>query len=78
VINHPDKKKYHYRTNKKLPETFDTWAEGAKNHDYSWWPYWIEWLDEQSPGQVKARIPGDGELKPIEDAPGSYVRVRAD
>lgn len=78
VINHPDKKKYHYRTNKQLPETFDKWAEGATNHDYSWWPYWIKWLDEQSPGQVKARIPGDGELKPIEDAPGSYVRVRAD
>jgi polyhydroxyalkanoate synthase len=26
---------------------------------------------------VPARIPGDGALKPIEDAPGSYVKVQA-
>jgi len=26
---------------------------------------------------VPARHPGDGELEPIEDAPGSYVKVRA-
>jgi polyhydroxyalkanoate synthase len=26
--------------------------------------------------QVPARVPGDGKLKPIEDAPGSYVKVR--
>jgi polyhydroxyalkanoate synthase subunit PhaC len=25
---------------------------------------------------VPARVPGDGKLKPIEDVPGSYVRVR--
>jgi hypothetical protein len=25
---------------------------------------------------VPARIPGDGALDPIEDAPGSYVKVR--
>ena len=27
--------------------------------------------------KVPARKPGDGKLEPIEDAPGSYVRVRA-
>jgi len=26
---------------------------------------------------VPARRPGDGKLKPIEDAPGSYVLVKA-
>jgi len=26
---------------------------------------------------LAARKPGDGKLKPIEDAPGSYVKVRA-
>ncbi len=29
-------------------------------------------------GEVPARHPGDGKLKPIEDAPGSYVKVRAE
>jgi polyhydroxyalkanoate synthase len=27
---------------------------------------------------VPARRPGDGKLKPIEDAPGSYVKLRAE
>jgi polyhydroxyalkanoate synthase len=26
--------------------------------------------------KVPARVPGDGKLTPIEDAPGSYVQVR--
>ena len=30
----------------------------------------------QDATEVKARKPGGGKLKPIEDAPGSYVRVR--
>jgi poly(3-hydroxyalkanoate) synthetase len=29
-------------------------------------------------GRVSPRSPGDGRLAPIEDAPGSYVRVRSD
>ncbi|MEM9423051.1 MAG: alpha/beta fold hydrolase, partial [Pseudomonadota bacterium] len=78
VINHPDKKKYHYRLNRDLPETVEKWTEGAKQHDHSWWPYWMKWLNKNSPGKVPARTPGDGELSPIEKAPGSYVRVRSD
>jgi len=27
---------------------------------------------------VPARTPGDGKLKPVEDAPGSYVKMRYD
>jgi len=29
-------------------------------------------------GEVPARQPGAGKLKPIEDAPGSYVKLRAE
>ncbi len=78
VINHPDKKKYHYRTNKDLPPTIEKWTEGAARHDYSWWPHWIKWLNKQSRAKVPARKPGSGKLKAIEDAPGSYVMVRSD
>ena len=77
VINHPDKKKYHHSTNDALPETVAEWKEGAVRHPGSWWFYWIGWLDQVSPGKVPARWPGDGDLKPIEDAPGSYVKVKA-
>ena len=78
VINPPAKKKYHYNTNTELPESLDEWKSRSEYHDYSWWPYWIEWLGRQSDGEVEARIPGDRELPVIEDAPGSYVQVKSD
>ncbi len=78
VINHPRKKKYHYSTNEALPEKVEDWIAGARRHDYSWWPYWMAWLQKQGTGKkVLARQPGDGALTVIEDAPGSYVRVKA-
>ena len=77
VINHPAKHKYHHSTNRKLPKTLAEWKEGADRHPGSWWPYWIEWLKKVSPGETEARQPGDGGLDIIEDAPGSYVKVKA-
>ncbi len=77
VVNHPDRQKYHHSVNAALPATLDEWKAGAKRHSGSWWPYWMTWLNKVSPGDVPARHPGDGALKPIEDAPGSYVKAKA-
>jgi polyhydroxyalkanoate synthase len=77
VVNHPDKKKYHHSINTNLPTTLDEWKSGAERFPGSWWPHWIDWLCHVSEGEVSARIPGDGELSVIEDAPGSYVKVKA-
>ena len=77
VVNHPDKHKYHHSINKKLPKTIDAWKANAERIPGSWWGYWIEWLDDASGGKVAARKPGDGELAIIEDAPGSYVKVKS-
>ena len=49
----------------------------ATSHPDSWWPTWESWISQYAGGEVRARHPGDGRLKPIEDAPGSYVKVRA-
>jgi polyhydroxyalkanoate synthase subunit PhaC len=77
VINPPDKKKYQYWTGPKPRNAdIDAWLAHAKEYPGSWWPDWLVWLNRQSPTEVPARIPGDGALKPIEDAPGSYVKVR--
>ena len=77
VINPPDKKKYQYWTGPRPRNAdVDGWLAKAKEHPGSWWPDWLVWLTRQSPTEVPARIPGDGALKAIEDAPGSYVRVR--
>ena len=52
------------------------WMKGAVEHKGSWWPDWRQWLEGIDAEQVPARAVGEV-LPPIEDAPGSYVRVRA-
>jgi len=39
---------------------------------------WERWVSQYAGGEVPARHPGDGKLKSLEDAPGSYVKVRAE
>lgn len=73
VVNHPDKKKYCYWTSEKLPSTPEKWLEDTKEHEGSWWPHWEKWLSKKSGKKVDARKIG----KSIEDAPGSYVRMKA-
>lgn len=77
VVNPPDSDRYSYRTNTKKPKTPDAWLDGATEHAGSWWPDWDKWVKKYAAGEVKARPPGAGKLKAIEDAPGSYVRVRS-
>jgi polyhydroxyalkanoate synthase len=77
VVNPPGSK-YGFWENPKLPKNPDVWLEGATARESSWWPVWDQWVSKYAGGKVKARRPGDGKLTPIEDAPGSYVRVRAD
>ena len=77
VINPPSAKKYAHWTNDALPETFDAWLAGAKEHPGSWWPHWAEWLAKRSGAKVAARDPEKGPLPALEPAPGSYVKVRS-
>lgn len=77
VINPPGANKHGYWVNDELPETAEAWLEGADRRDGSWWPHWQARLSEDGNApKVKARIPGEGKLKAIEPAPGSYVRNR--
>jgi polyhydroxyalkanoate synthase subunit PhaC len=76
VVNPPDAQKYHYWTGTKLPKQPDAWFEQATQHPGSWWTEWDKWAEKFADGTVPARQPGDGKLTPIEDAPGSYVKLR--
>ena len=79
VVNPPAAGKYQYWTNEQPAATLDEFVAGATEHKGSWWPDWIEWLKGLGAKMVKAdgaRVPGKGRLKPIEDAPGRYVRTR--
>jgi len=77
VVNHPSAHKYMHWTNDGLPDTVEAWQAGAVQHPGSWWPHWMEWLKPRSGKQVKARDPEAGPLEVIEDAPGSFVKVRS-
>jgi len=79
VVNPPAAQKYQYWVNDKPCGTLEDFVEAAKEHKGSWWPDWLAWLKQQDGETVKAdgaRVPGKGKLKPIEDAPGTYVKSR--
>jgi polyhydroxyalkanoate synthase len=77
VISAPGSKYGHW-TNDELPSTPDEWLDGTKTHQGSWWPLWDEWVTPFNLGRVLPRSPCDGKLGAVEDAPGTYVRVRSD
>jgi polyhydroxyalkanoate synthase len=77
VINPPgEKMKYQYWTNDKRAATLEAWFDSAEEHPGSWWPHYAEWLAQYSGDKVPAREPGNT-LGVIEDAPGSYVKVKS-
>lgn len=77
VINAPAAKKYQHWTNPALPATLAEWQADAVEHPGSWWEHWSAWLGARSGNQIPARDPAKGPLKPIEPAPGSYVKVKS-
>ena len=77
VINAPVANKYQHWTNPGLPETLEAWQANAGETAGSWWPHWAEWLRARSGPMVPARDPAAGPLPALEDAPGSYVKVKS-
>ncbi|MET0276862.1 MAG: class I poly(R)-hydroxyalkanoic acid synthase [Pseudorhodoplanes sp.] len=78
VVNPVAKGKYQYWTGPKpTGSNVDSWLKKAKEHPGSWWPDWLDWIRKQNADVVPAREPGGGKLTPIEDAPGSYVKVQS-
>jgi polyhydroxyalkanoate synthase len=78
VVNPPASNKYQFWTNDNIKDTtLAEWQKGAQEHKGSWWPDWRAWLTSIDAEQVPARAVGTEALPAIEDAPGSYVRVRA-
>jgi polyhydroxyalkanoate synthase len=76
IVNPPSANKYHYWTNGALPDTADAWFATATQHPGSWWEDWQRWVEPFSGGLCPARIAGEGALRALEDAPGSYAKMR--
>ena len=78
VVNPPSKPKYQYWTgDKPNGESVEIWMKSAVEHPGSWWSDWLDWLKALDAETVSARKIGGGKFKPIEDAPGSYVKVKS-
>lgn len=76
VVNHPDRQKYQYWTNNKIEPDPDTWLKDAVETPGSWWIDWHKWQMQFAGEMIENRKIGGSKFKPIEDAPGSYVKVR--
>ncbi len=76
VVNPPDKMKYQFWTGGPVKGEFEDWVKKAEETPGSWWPHWHAWIKAQDDRMVPARKTG-GTMNSIEEAPGSYVRVRA-
>jgi polyhydroxyalkanoate synthase len=78
VVNPPNKPKYQYWTGTQPNgASVETWMKTATENPGSWWPNWFDWLKAQGAATVTARKIGDSKFRPIEDAPGSYVKVKS-
>ncbi|MFA9438898.1 PHA/PHB synthase family protein [Uliginosibacterium sp. sgz301328] len=80
IVNPPVANKYGFWVNDagKLPPSPDDWLTSATQHEGSWWTDWNAWLVAQDDSQVPARNPSAGTLPVLDEAPGSYVKLRLD
>ena len=80
VINPPVKNKRSYWVSSANADMRDPdkWDQQATEKPGSWWPTWVEWLSAHSGKRVRAsKQVGRAPYKAVEEAPGSYVKVRA-
>ena len=78
VINPPASGKRSHWRNDAPAATAEDWLAGATEHKGSWWPHWIEWLKRFAGPQRPAKgTLGSRRHRPIEAAPGRYVKEKA-
>ncbi len=81
VVNPPARQRRSYWQNRDsahaYPDDPDQWLGQAEERPGSWWPRWAEWLGAYSGGMRPApKAAGNVQHKPIEPAPGRYVKQR--
>jgi polyhydroxyalkanoate synthase len=77
VINPAGKNKRNYWLHDDVKMDAESWLIAANEVKGSWWNDWAAWIKPFS-GDLRApRKPGTSQYKPIEPAPGRYVKERA-
>jgi polyhydroxyalkanoate synthase subunit PhaC len=83
VINPAKKNKRSFwvsaKTSKRYPKDPQRWFDSATEVPGSWWHDWTHWLAPQAgaPVSVVKKSLGNRRYKPIEPAPGRYVKQKA-
>ena len=74
LVNPPTNPKATFQTNKDTTVDAQRWLQSARTQQGSWWPDFAAWLAERS-GAPKAAPTelGGGGLRPLAEAPGTYV-----
>ena len=77
VINPPSKNRRSYWINDQSSVGAEEWLAGAEENKGSWWTNWNAWLEGFAGGERAApKKSGNTKFKPVEPAPGRYVKVR--
>ena len=78
VINPAAKNKRNHWVSKRPSGDADQWLAGATDVPGSWWPHWSAWLARHAGPKVAApKTAARGKYRPIEAAPGRYVKEKA-
>jgi len=79
VINPPARKKRSHWTSDSLQADPEAWLASAQENSGSWWPDWSAWLKRHAGRSVAAPARrGSGRYRPIELAPGRFVKDRGE
>jgi polyhydroxyalkanoate synthase len=74
LVNPPGNQKARYQINESTPADPEDWLKTAETEQGSWWPDLLAWLGERCGTDKPAPEElGGGGLRPIVDAPGTYV-----
>jgi polyhydroxyalkanoate synthase len=77
VVNPPGRKRRSHWTGSPFPADPEDWLSKAEENRGSWWPLWSDWLAQHGGGEREApSAPGNVQYRPIEAAPGRYVKQR--
>jgi polyhydroxyalkanoate synthase len=78
VINPASRARRNFWLNADGAKDPEDWLAGAASQPGSWWPHWTGWLGPHGGAQVPApERPGGGRYRPIEPAPGRYVKEKS-
>ncbi|WP_043311124.1 class II poly(R)-hydroxyalkanoic acid synthase [Pseudomonas sp. ML96] len=77
ILNPPGNPKATYFENGKLTSDPRAWYHDAQKKEGSWWPQWLEWIQQRSGEQRETVFSvGSSKYPAMEASPGTYVHVR--